>query len=127
MAGCAASANGSESWARSCQRRTSSHQASNRADAAGRRRDVGEQRFKPRLPLARCTIHGRGLPYRLLCGPFHRRGPECIWGNAVEVAIGNSLELVGELIDGLDVVEEPGNIPGNAPEEEREEDRVETR
>jgi hypothetical protein len=35
--------------------------------------------------------------------------------------------LVGELIDGLDVVEESGNIPGNAPEEEREENREEAR
>ena len=33
----AANANGSEIWSRYCQRRTSSHQASNRADAAGRR------------------------------------------------------------------------------------------
>ena len=37
------------------------------------------------------------------------------------MAIGSCLELVGELIDGLDVVEEPRDIPGNTPEEEREE------
>ena len=43
------------------------------------------------------------------------------------MAIRSCLELVGELIDGLDVVEEPGNVPGNATEEEREEDREEAR
>ena len=95
--------------------------------SASRTCDVSEQRFKPRLSLARCAIHGRRLPYRLLCGSFHRRGPECIWWNALEVSIGSCLELVGELIDGLDIVEEPGNVPGNATEEEREEDRVEAR
>ena len=43
------------------------------------------------------------------------------------MAIGSCLELVGELIDGLDVVEESGNVPGNGTEEERKEDRVEAR
>jgi hypothetical protein len=63
----------------------------------------------------------------LLRGPFHRRGPKCIWWNAIEVTIGRRFELVRQFVDGFDVGKKPRDIPGNDPEEERAEYCVEAR